>query len=41
MWDSQEILDKLFACYHRLSAAAHRDIPIKQVWTIAEETGGD
>jgi restriction system protein len=41
VWDSTDVLAKLFACYDRLPAAVQRDIPLKRVWTIAEETGGD
>jgi restriction system protein len=41
IWDSQEVLDNLFTAYDRLSAEVQRDIPLKRIWAIAEETGGD
>jgi restriction system protein len=37
VWDSNDVLDKLFAYYHRLPADVRRDLPLKQVWTVAVE----
>jgi restriction system protein len=39
VWDSTDVLDGLFTYYHQLSTDIQRDLPLKQVWTIAEETG--
>lgn len=39
VWDSADVLDGLFAHYHQLPPELSRDVPLKQVWTLAEETG--
>ncbi|TDQ05836.1 restriction endonuclease [Labedaea rhizosphaerae] len=39
VWTSEDVLDGLFAHYHELPADIQRDVPLKQVWTLAEETG--
>src|SRR5262249_54468692 len=39
VWDSADVLDGLFAHYHQLPAELTRDVPLKQIWTLAEETG--
>lgn len=38
VWDSNDVLDKLFAYYRELPADVRRDLPLKQVWTIAVES---
>lgn len=39
VWNSQDVLNGLFSCYDELPAAIQRDIPLKRIWTLAEETG--
>ncbi|HWE90131.1 MAG TPA: restriction endonuclease [Pseudonocardiaceae bacterium] len=39
VWDSRDVLDGLFDNYDRLPADIQRDVPLKRVWTLAEETG--
>lgn len=38
VWDSSDVLDKLFAYYRELPADVRRDLPLKQVWTMAVES---
>lgn len=37
VWDSDDVLKKLFTHYADLPADIRRDLPLKQVWTIAAE----
>lgn len=38
VWDSDDVLNRLFTYYNELPADVRRDLPLKQVWTIAAES---
>ena len=38
VWDSDDILDQLFAVYHRLPDAVRATLPLKQTWVLDVET---
>lgn len=39
IWDSEDLLDRVFKHYAVLPADVRADLPLKQVWTLVEETG--
>jgi restriction system protein len=39
VWTSEDILRGMFAHYDSLPVDIQRDVPLKRVWTLAEETG--
>lgn len=39
LWDSEDVLDQLFAVYDRLPAETRARLPLKQAWVLDEETG--
>lgn len=39
LWDSEDVLDHLFAVYDRLPAETRARLPLKQAWVLDEETG--
>lgn len=38
IWDSEEILNRLFATYDRLPASTRARIPLKQAWVLEEDS---
>ena len=36
LWDSQGLLDALFAVYNQLPADIRARIPLKQIWIVAD-----
>jgi restriction system protein len=41
LWDRTDLLSALFANYDRLAAELKAELPLKPVWTIADEDGED
>jgi restriction system protein len=41
LWDRQEIIDNLFAAYDRLPEEITAELPLKRVWMLVPEDGGD
>jgi restriction system protein len=39
IWDSEDLLGRVFKHYAVLPADVRADLPLKQVWTLVEETG--
>lgn len=39
LWDSENVLDQIFAVYKRLPADTRARLPLKQAWVLDEETG--
>ncbi|WP_053720555.1 restriction endonuclease [Saccharothrix sp. NRRL B-16348] len=39
VWDSEDLLTRVFQHYAALPADVRADLPLKQVWTLVEETG--
>ena len=39
LWDSEEVLEQLFAVYDQLPADTRARLPLKQAWVLDEETG--
>lgn len=38
VWDSEDVLDHLFAVYDRLPDESRNKIPLKQAWILDEES---
>ncbi len=41
LWDSEDVIDQLFAHYGRLPEERRAEIPLKQIWTIATDDESD
>lgn len=39
VWNSEDLLERVFQHYPALPADVRADLPLKQVWTLVEETG--
>ena len=37
LWDQDDVIDELLACYESLDVEIKTDLPLKRVWTVAED----